>query len=165
MKQLTPHALRELLLTALGTLLGIGTVTYLSVSLGLPLLMASFGASAVLLYGVPDAPMARPRNVLGGHFLSALTGVSCYQLLGETWYAMTLAVTLAILVMLLTGTTHPPGGATALVCVLEHAGFGFILLPVLTGAAILTIWARLINHLRQSETEAEPPLQELSSSR
>lgn len=149
MNQLTPHALRELSLTALGTLLGIGTVTYLSMQQNLPLLVASFGASAVLLYGVPEAAMARPRNVLGGHFISALVGVSCYQLLGAAWYSMTLAVTLAIVLMLLTGTAHPPGGATALVCVLEHASYSFIFLPIMTGALILTFFALLINHLRR----------------
>ena len=154
MNKFSLQALRELSLTAIGTLLGIGTVTYLSVQQGMTLLIASFGASAVLLYGVPDAAMARPRNVLGGHFLSALIGVSCYQLLGDTWYAMTLAVTLAIVFMLLTGTAHPPGGATALVCVLEHASYSFVFLPVLTGALILTIWALLINRLRQPMAES-----------
>lgn len=154
MNKFSPQALRELSLTAIGTMLGIGTVTYLSVQQDMPLLIASFGASAVLLYGVPDAAMARPRNVLGGHFLSALIGVSCYQLLGDTWYAMTLAVTLAIVFMLLTGTAHPPGGATALVCVLEHAGYSFVFLPVLAGALILTICALLINRLRQPVAES-----------
>ena len=154
MNKFSPQALRELSLTTVGTMLGIGTVTYLSVQQGMPLLIASFGASAVLLYGVHDAAMARPRNVLGGHFLSALIGVSCYQLLGDTWYAMTLAVTLAIVCMLLTGTAHPPGGATALVCVLEHAGYSFIFLPVLTGALILTICALLVNRLRQPAAES-----------
>ena len=154
MNKFSPQALRELSLTTVGTMLGIGTVTYLSVQQGMPLLIASFGASAVLLYGVPDAAMARPRNVLGGHFLSALIGVSCYQLLGDTWYAMTLAVTLAIVCMLLTGTAHPPGGATALVCVLEHAGYSFIFLPVLTGALILTICALLVIGLRQPAAES-----------
>ena len=153
MNKLTPHALRELSLTAIGTLLGMGTITYLSVQLDLPLLIASFGASAVLLYGVPDAAMARPRNVLGGHFISALVGISCYQLLGATWYAMTLAVTFAIILMLLTGTAHPPGGATALVCVLEHASYSFICLPIMTGALILTLCARLVNRLRHPLAE------------
>lgn len=146
---LKAHSPRQIIITAIGTFIGIGTVTYLSVQEHLPLLIASFGASAVLLYGVPTAPMARPRNVLGGHSISALIGVTCFQLMGNGWLSMTLAVTLAIIAMLLTDTTHPPGGATALVCVMQNADYSFILMPVLSGALILLICAKAVNHWRQ----------------
>lgn len=142
------HSPRQIIITAVGAFAGIGTVTFLSVQEQLPLLIASFGASAVLLYGAPTAPMAQSRNVLCGHGLSALIGVNCYQLLGDGWFSMTLAVTLAIVLMLLTNTTHPPGGATALVCVMQHASYSFILLPVLTGALILLICAKIVNRWR-----------------
>ncbi|MFZ5652304.1 MAG: HPP family protein [Bacillota bacterium] len=105
----------NLLVTAAGSLLGIGLVGFLSAYYNLPLLFPSFGASAVLLYAACHVPMARPRNVIGGHIISALAGVATYYFLGATWWSIALGVTLAILAMTVTHTLHPPGGATAFV--------------------------------------------------
>lgn len=116
-------------------------------------LIGSFGATAVLLYGAPAVPFAQPRYVLGGHFLSALIGVTVYQLLPDpVWLASALAVSFAILAMYLTQTTHPPGGATALIAVIGsnkvHAlGFWYVLDPVLEGIALLLLVALLVNNL------------------
>ena len=41
-------------------------------------LIGSFGASAVLVYGAPQAPFSQPRNLIGGHCLSALIGVTVF---------------------------------------------------------------------------------------
>ena len=101
------------------------------------LLIGSFGASAVLLFGAPDSPLAQPRNVIGGHVVSAAVAVVITALLGPTPLAVALAVGLAILAMNLTRTMHPPGGATALIGVQGAATPLFILTPVLAGAVIL----------------------------
>lgn len=84
-------------------------------------LIASFGASSVLLYGEPASPLSQPRNFILGHMLSALIGVSVMRLFcinshGEDylWISGALAVSCATVVMKITGTTHPPCGATAL---------------------------------------------------
>ena len=67
---------------------------------GFPLLIGSFGASAVLAFGAIRSPLAQPRNLVGGHFLSALVGVSCYFLFpGTPWLASCLAVATAIALM------------------------------------------------------------------
>ena len=88
----------------------------------LPLLIGSFGASAVLAFGAPESPLAQPRNLVGGHLLSALVGVSCQLLLGqEPTAAAALAVSTAIALMCVTKTLHPPGGATALIAVIGGA--------------------------------------------
>ncbi len=113
----------------------------------LPLLVPSFGASAVLLYSACHVPMAQPRNVAGGHFFSALSGVLSYQLFGFSWWSVALGVTVAIILMALTGTLHPPGGATAFIAVFTRQDFGFIFLPVLAGAVILILIALLTNNL------------------
>ncbi|MFZ5634745.1 MAG: HPP family protein [Bacillota bacterium] len=137
----------DLLVTAVGCLAGIGLVTLLSVYYKLPLLFPSFGASAVLLYAACHAPMAQPRNVIGGHILSAFTGVVVYQLLGGEWWAITIGVTLAILMMTVTRTLHPPGGATAFVAVYNGQNFGFIISPVGIGAVFLVAIAVLVNNI------------------
>ncbi|MFQ8890709.1 MAG: HPP family protein [Bilophila wadsworthia] len=90
---------------------------------GFPLLIGSFGASAVLAFGAIRSPLAQPRNLVGGHFLSALVGVSCYFLFpGTPWLASCLAVATAIALMHVTKTLHPPGGATALIAVTGGEG-------------------------------------------
>ena len=144
----------------LGSFLGIGLVGVLDVRLFAPmdwaLLIGSFGASAVLVYGAPAGPLAQPRNLLGGHLVSAVVGVAMFRWLGsEPWLAAALAVSLAIVVMHLTQTLHPPGGATALIAVIGseslHAlGFYYVLVPVGLGALILLLVALLINNVAPS---------------
>jgi len=117
------------------------------------MIIGSFGASAVLVYGATESPLAQPRNLIGGHLLSALVGVFCYQLLpGQLWLAAALAVATAIAVMHLTKTLHPPGGATALIAVigspqLHDFGYLYALLPVTRGAVILLIVALIVNNI------------------
>lgn len=141
----------------LGAFLGITAVAWLHYQVlaerDLLLIVGSFGASAVLIYGAIASPLAQPRNLLGGHVLSALVGVACYQLLQpHLWLAAAAAVATAIALMHLTKTLHPPGGATALIAVIGgpeiHAlGYGYALLPVASGALIMLIVALLINNL------------------
>ena len=114
---------------------------------GHELLIGSFGASAVLLYGTPESPLAQPRNVLGGHVLSALVGCAMAAFVGKGPLALATAVGLAIAVMHVTHTTHPPGGATALIAVHDHGGWLFPLWPVTAGAAILVVVALLANNI------------------
>ncbi|OIQ12904.1 HPP family protein [Moorella thermoacetica] len=137
----------DIFVSWLGAFLGIGTVAALSLVYKMPLLVLSFGASAVLIYGVPDVPLAQPRNVVGGHIISAATGISIYYFFGTTWWSAALATSLAIVLMLITGTVHPPGGATALGAVLNQASPIYILTPVAAGAAIMVIIALLVNNL------------------
>jgi CBS-domain-containing membrane protein len=136
-----------LLVTALGSFAGIGLVAMLADHYRLPLLLPSLGASAVLLYAACHVPMAQPRNVIGGHIISALVGVTVYQLCGDAWWAIALGVTLAIVAMTLTHTLHPPGGATAFIAVYTAQDFGFILSPVGAGALCLVLIALLVNNL------------------
>lgn len=137
------------LVTALGSFIGIGLVAFLSELYELPLLLPSFGATAVLLYATCHAPMAQPRNVIGGHLLSALVGVLVYQFFGDTWWAITLGVTLSIVAMIVTHTLHPPGGATAFIAVYTGQSYGFILSPVGLGVICLIVIAMLVNNLSE----------------
>ena len=155
----------ELIWSWLGSVLGIGICGYLSSRYfeprDLTLLIGSFGASAVLVYGAIKSPLAQPRNLIGGHVVSGLTGVACYNLFGNTiWVAAAMAVSLAIVVMLATKTLHPPGGATALIAVIGGAkihnlGFLYALIPAGTGAVILLVIALLVNNLSKSRRYPE----------
>lgn len=143
--------LSELWWSWLGSFVGISACALLTFHYKAPLLIGSFGASAVLLYAAIDSPLAQPRNLVGGHVISAAIGVTCYQWLGMTWLGAALAVSLAIVAMLLTRTLHPPGGATALIAVITPSLYPLKYLYVITpsgvGALIMLIVALLSNNL------------------
>ncbi len=116
-------------------------------------LVGSFGATCVLLYGAIQSPLAQPRNLMGGHLISAFIGVTIYKFLPDIiWLTAPLAVALSIVVMQVTKTLHPPGGATALIAVIgsekvKALGYFYVLSPVLTGVIILFIVALIFNNI------------------
>ncbi len=127
--------------------LGILAIHFVTTLVGFPLLIGSFGASAVLLFGANDSPLTQPRNLVGGHVLSAVVAVVVVALMGSNALSIALAVGVAILVMNLTHTTHPPGGATALIGVQGGAKLSYIFIPVLSGALILLLVAIFTNNV------------------
>lgn len=148
---------REKFWSFIGSFLGIGLIAfiqsvYLKESDNL-FLIGSFGASSVLIYGVIQSPLAQPRNLIGGHVISAAIGVTIFQLLPNIlWLTAPLAVSLSIIAMQYTKTLHPPGGATALIAVsgsekIKALGYLYVVFPVLTGAVILLLIALVVNNL------------------
>jgi CBS-domain-containing membrane protein len=158
-------SLQEILWSWSGAAIGIGVCAYLSSRYfeprDLSLLIGSFGASAVLVYAAIKSPLAQPRNLVGGHVLSGIAGVVCFKLFGDTiWLAAAMSVSLAIVVMLVTRTLHPPGGATALIAVIGGAkvrslGFLYAFLPAGAGAMILLIVALIVNNFSKNRRYPE----------
>ncbi|MGE5475620.1 MAG: HPP family protein [Bacteroidales bacterium] len=130
-----------------GAACAIGLVGLLGEATGMPWLMAPFGASAVIVFGLPDSPLAQPRAVIGGHVLSALVGLVCLSLFPVAWWSLALAVASAVVLMQLTRTTHPPAGANPLVVMLGGVGWGFLATPVLAGALAIVVVALACNNL------------------
>lgn len=163
----SPPAVRlsEIFWSWIGAFLGIVSVAYINFNLlektDLILVIGSFGASAVLIYGAIKSPLAQPRNVLGGHVFSAIIGVASYQLLGShMWLAGAVAVATAIAFMHATKTLHPPGGATALIAVIgsekiHSLGYLYAVMPVGLGAAIMLIVALLVNNIPKNRRYPE----------
>lgn len=119
---------------------------------GAPILVASMGASAVLLFAVPHSPLAQPWPFAGGHLISASIGVTCVSLIPEPAVAAAAAVALAAAAMYLTHSLHPPGGAVALVPVLGDARidqlyYQFLLTPVTVNVAVMLLAALTIHNL------------------
>lgn len=147
----------EVLLGFVGSCLalyGVGLLHTISMhTSGFPLIMAPFGASAVLVFGAFKSPLAQPRNVIGGHVLSAIVGVTVYQLVGDNpVVAVSLAVSSAIALMHITQTLHPPGGATAFVTAAGgpavHAlGYWYVLTPCAIGSAVMVAVALIVNNV------------------
>lgn len=150
--------IRKIVWSSIGAFLGILLIAYLEeivdshdkISL---FLIGSFGATAVLIYGAPLAEFSQPRNLIGGHVLSALVGVTIALIFKENIIlASALAVSSAIAVMHLTRTLHPPGGATALIAVIggervQDLGYWYVLSPVLIGAFIMLLVALFVNNM------------------
>lgn len=157
-------SLYEIVWSWIGAFSGIAAVAYLHFNVlsktDLSMIVGSFGASAVLIYGAVKSPLAQPRNLLGGHVVSALVGVASYQIFGgHMWLASAIAVATAIAVHA-TKTLHPPGGATALIAVIGgekiHAlGYLYAIIPVGVGALIMLAIVLVINNLPRSRKYPE----------
>ena len=151
----------------IGSFLGIYLVAIIGKSLQFdPLtnlfLIGSLGATAVLVYGAPLAEFSQPRNLIGGHVLSALVGVTVAKLLtADLMLASALAVSLSVAVMHLTRTLHPPGGATALIAVIggsgiQQLGYYYVVSPVLFGTTIMLLVGLLVNNLSRNPKRHYP---------
>ncbi|MDF2437463.1 MAG: hypothetical protein K0Q95_1839 [Bacteroidota bacterium] len=150
----------DILWTFLGGFFGIGIIGFISsnyFTLNDNLfLIGSFGASAVLVYGATNSPLAQPRNLVGGHVVSAFVGVTIHLLIpGEIWLSSALAVSTAIVMMQITKTLHPPGGATALIAnigseKIKALGYLYVLSPVLSGVLILLVVALIFNNIPEN---------------
>ncbi|MCJ8336852.1 MAG: HPP family protein [Pseudomonadales bacterium] len=108
-------------------------------------LMAPFGATTVLVFALPDSPLAQPRNVIFGHLLAATVGLIFVKFVGVYPWSLGLATGVAISLMLITKTTHPPAGANPILVMLLNPGWGFLLTPVLVGAVIIAVLGYLLN--------------------
>jgi CBS-domain-containing membrane protein len=161
----TQVGLTEVLWSWLGSFLGLAAVSLIHFRIldetGLMMIIGSFGASAVLIYGAIRSPLAQPRNLLGGHILSAVVGVTTFQWLGgQPWLAAAVAVSTAIAVMHLTKTLHPPGGATALIAVIggesvHNLGYLYVVIPAALGAIVMLVVALMVNNIPKNRRYPE----------
>jgi CBS-domain-containing membrane protein len=125
----------------------IGLLAFLTSFTSTAWLMAPFGASCVLVFIAWDAPLSQPRNIVGGHLISAAVGLVLYHLLGDELWVIALGVGLAIALMHVTRTTHPPAGANPIVVIMAGSSWSFLLNPVLIGSIMIVLVALLINNL------------------
>lgn len=105
-------------------------------------LMAPFGATAVLVFGVPQSPLAKPKNVIGGHMLTAMIGVvfSYYSAdSADSAIMIGLAVGIAITLMMITKTIHPAAGANPILIIESSQSWDFLIMPVLAGTVFIVV--------------------------
>jgi CBS-domain-containing membrane protein len=140
------------LLSLIGAALAIGATGWLSQVSGALWLMAPFGASCVLAFGMPDSPLAQPRNIIGGHVIATLVGLAVLHTLGDSWWSAALAVGLALAAMQQTRTLHAPAGANPLVVIASHAPLSFVVTPVLGGSLVIVAVAWCLNNARQANS-------------
>jgi CBS-domain-containing membrane protein len=148
---------KEHLFTFLGAFFGIAIIGFINSRYFILndnlFLIGSFGATSVLIYGAINSPLAQPRNLIGGHLVSAFVGVTIYKLIpNELWLSSALSVSVSIVLMQITKTLHPPGGATALIAnigseKIKALGYMYVFSPVLTGVLILLVIALIFNNI------------------
>ncbi len=117
----------------------------------LPFMVASMGASAVLLFAVPHSPLAHPWSFAAGHLIAAVVGVASATLVPNVYIAAALAVGGTIALMHAAHCLHPPGGATALIPVIggeavREAGFGFVVATLGLNVLTLLLLALIVNN-------------------
>lgn len=147
----------EALRAALGAGIGLfltGILLYLITPtpslLNAPLLIAPFAASAVLVFAVPNSPLAQPWAVIVGNSTAALIGLLAARAIPYALPAAAVAVLLTLLTTAALRATHPPAGAAAMASVLAYhpdapTPLIFALHPVLTGSALLVLTGLLWN--------------------
>jgi len=143
-------SLSVILATALTAAALIAGLTYLSSAYGVLLFLGSFAASALIVFAYPDSPFAQPRNVIFGHLIGSACGLTCMHLLGKGWWGPAVAVGVAIALMKLTRTVHPPACSNPLIVfALSQAGWSFLLFPTLAGAGLIVAVALFYHNLRR----------------
>ncbi|MDL5027694.1 HPP family protein [Vibrio sp. TMPB1044] len=164
--ELPPKAtLNQLLKGFVGGTVGILILCLLAEQSQVPWLMAPFGATCVLLFAVPTSPLAQPRNIIAGHFISAAVGLAALYGFGDSYLVMSLAVGSAIFLMQYFRAVHPPAGANPIVIALAgtaHADWTFLFTPVLIGSIALVGIGALLNN---SDSQQKWPLYWFGSSK
>src|SRR6266481_7553797 len=146
--QLPPKATNKAVgLAWLGGFLAVASIAALTDYFSVALVLGSFGASCVLVFGYPDVPFSQPRNVVAGHVISSLIGLVFLTTFGHHWWAMALAVGTAIALMMLTRTVHPPAGSNPVIVFLLQPTWGFLLFPTLVGSLVLVAVALIYNNV------------------
>jgi CBS-domain-containing membrane protein len=130
-----------------GSALAIAVLSSLTHTLGTALIVGTFGASTLLVFGYPDAPFSQPRNLVLGHVLGAVIGLTFLNLFGDSSLSLAFATATAIAAMMITHTVHPPASSNTFAVFLIKPTWLFLLTPILLGSVIILIIALLYNNI------------------
>ncbi len=111
-------------------------------------LIASLGASALLVFALPQSPMAQPWAVIAGNTFSALVGITINHLITEQIIALPLAAAISILGMFILRCLHPPAAAVALIAVLGNVlHYRYAFFPVMVDSVLLIVAGAIYSNL------------------
>ena len=145
-----PRSSASIILATVGAAIAvIGGLSYLTHELEVMLLLGTFGASSLLVFAYPDSPFCQPRNVILGHLIGAVAGLTLLQFGPFSWWCDALAVGTAIGVMKLTRTVHPPACSNPLIIFALKPSWTFLLFPTLAGAVLIVLFALFYHNLRR----------------
>ena len=139
--------IKQSVLAGIFSIITIGILTILTykTSYGI-FLIASFGSTMVLLYGYPESPFAQPKNIILGHFLTALIGIIFLNFVPlPIFLNIPVAVGFGVMFMILLKVTHPPAGGNPIIVIIGSVSFDYLLTPVLIGSMIVVMFGVIIN--------------------
>ena len=144
---MTKDKIYKSLLAAFFSTITIGILTLLTYKTNFGLfLIASFGSSMVLLYGYPESPFAKPKNILFGHLVTSAIGILFYNYIPLPIYILIpLAVGFGVGLMIFLNVTHPPAGGNPIIVIMGSVSIDYILNPIITGSIIILIFGIIIN--------------------
>ena len=136
------------LLSGVGATVTIGILAFMTYQTELGLwLIASFGATTVIVFGYHDNPFAQPKNVFFGHSLTTLVGILFITFFGVSFITIGLAVGIGVMLMMAFKITHPPAGGNSIIVMIGGVSFEFLLFPVMVGAITIIIGGIIYNRL------------------
>ena len=143
---ISPKNYKNIFISSFGAFLCMLLISFLnSIDASNILLIPPFGASLVLVMAVHESKLAQPKNIFFGHIFSAASGVFIFNLIGDSSFAIAFSLFLAIFIMMITNTVHPPAGANPIIAILGAKSFEFVIMPVAAGATLIIIFAVIYN--------------------
>jgi CBS-domain-containing membrane protein len=129
----------HIVLATVGAIVAVSALAYIATSTGRLMLLGSFGASALLIFALPEAPLSQPRAVVFGHLCASLIAFACLLLFGSHWWSVGVATGLGVGMMMLTRTVHPPAGSNAIIVFLSKPAGGYLVGSTLLGTVTLVL--------------------------
>ena len=138
---------RAMLLGVLGATIGIIALQFITNVSGVELVAASFGATFVLIFALPDSPVVKPRNIIGGYLISTSIALLVFEFIGNDPFSLGLAFGLSFVFMQLTKTLHPPAGSIPLLILFVPPDWKFVLTPILVGVILILVYSKFYNFI------------------
>ena len=138
---------KQALFAGIFSIITIGTLTLLTYKAEFGIfLIASFGSTMVLLFGYPESPFAKPKNIFFGHLLTAGVGVIFVNFIPLPLYiSIPFAVGIGVALMILLKVTHPPAGGNPIIVLMGSASYNYLLNPIIFGSIILIFFGVILN--------------------
>ncbi|MES2207603.1 MAG: HPP family protein [Pseudomonadota bacterium] len=144
----TPQATpQQIALAWFGSLLILVMLFMLTRAFSFSFMLGSFAGTCAYIFGYPELPFSQPRNILGGHFISALISLILFSALGTQVWIVCIAISTSIALMMYTGTMHPPAATNPLIIVLTPTAWSILFSPILIGCLIIICAGYIYNNL------------------
>ena len=138
---------KAMVIGVIGATIGIIALQFITNVSGVELVAASFGATFVLIFALPDSPVVKPKNIVGGYLISTSISLLVFEFIGNDPFSLGLAFGLSFVLMQLTKTLHPPAGSIPLLILFVPPDWKFILTPILAGVIFILIYAKFYTYV------------------
>jgi len=138
---------KAMLIGVIGATIGIIALQFITNASGVELVAASFGATFILIFALPDSPVVKPKNIVGGYLISTSISLLVFEFIGNDPFSLGLAFGLSFVLMQLTKTLHPPAGSIPLLILFVPPDWKFILTPILAGVIFILIYAKFYTYV------------------